>query len=96
VSRRRKPKKWDPVVVRWLDAFTDYEPRSSAEYLAQHKPCHRATIGWYVGEDEDHVIIAMEDDRKANVPGRDCEVVTSIPHGMVLGDIIILDMPDEG
>lgn len=75
---------WEPVIVVWIDAFTD-SGCTARKVAATYEPCRRRSIGFLVHEDDDRVVIAMEDDREGMVgdSSHDCDTVTTIPRAIV-------------
>ena len=59
------PKPFDPVMVTWEDCYNDAtETYDSIQgCIDGYKPCIRKSVGFYVGETPQVIIIATDDDR---------------------------------
>jgi hypothetical protein len=74
---------WEPVIVTWIDASSE-SSKSSKAIIKTYEPCYRKSIGFLLVEDDERVVIAMEDDREANMDTlEDCDTITTIPAAMV-------------
>lgn len=74
---------FEPVIVTWIDAST-VNSKSSKSIIKTYEPCVRKSIGFLIVEDDERVVIAMEDDREADMEiAEDCDTVTTIPAAMV-------------
>ncbi len=94
MARKRKPKQFEPVSVTWLDASRWNEQQKADKLTEVYKPCIRKTIGWYIGETDDVLLVATEDDRNANLGEDDCDGINAIPHGMIR-TLVILEEPES-
>ncbi len=77
-----KLKKFDPVVVEWLDATGTKESHDSEEFVASYVPMIRRTVGFYLHCSEHGIFITETDDR-LGVLSEDCENITVIPLSML-------------
>jgi hypothetical protein len=99
-TRRRSPRKrkakiprlkrWDCVLVEWLDAVTHEEPWHSNN--TPPIPIRRS-IGHFLRRTPDAIVIAMEDDRLCVDLDSDCQTVTSIVLGMVRAVTVLIPKP---
>lgn len=77
----RKPKRWDLVEVTWLDAWSTLEQHTWADAIKLNVVT-RKTLGYFVFQDVDKLIIAGTDDRS------DSKALES-----VLADLTIIPAP---
>jgi hypothetical protein len=89
-SKIPRLKRWDYVRVSWLDAVKfegDQHSRTDFQCATRH------SIGHFIKRSKHAITIAMEDDRGIDDTS-DCDNVTSIPIGMVLKTVILIEKPD--
>ncbi len=60
-----KPQPFDIVVVEWEDAcaHASMQVNSPEEAIASYTPAIRRTVGYFVGQTKDVLILASDDDR---------------------------------
>jgi len=75
--------KWTLLEVFWTDAFCNSDGVNSVEFVASYKPCKRRTVGYYLGERFQTIIIAETRDDGANTEEIDCERINGIPRAMI-------------
>ena len=75
-------KKWSMIAVEWHDAATSYEAHDSEQSMM--KAAIRVTIGHFLRREYGSIMVAMEDDRRANLDGADCQTVTALPVACIL------------
>ena len=78
-------RKFDPVIVTWEDAHSDYEDHNADKYVANYKPMIRKTIGFLLAKTATHVFVAMDNDSESMhaTDGKDVQTITTIPLRMV-------------
>jgi len=72
-------KRWDIILVRWLDAVSFEGGQSSS---SDFKCPTRHSVGHFIKRTPESITIAMEDDRDL-ADASDCDSVTTIPLAMV-------------
>ena len=83
VKKIRKPpriprlKQWMNLDIEWHDAVTSYEAHHSDSEIL--KPAIRVTTGKFIKRENGCLVVSMEDDRRANLDGVNCQTVTAIP-----------------
>lgn len=78
---------WTPVSITWEDAHSDYDGHDAEKYVENYKPMVRTSTGFLIGRTDQHVFIAMDDDRAGypHATDKNCQTVTTIPIRMIEG-----------
>lgn len=67
----------------WTDAWVSSDSHKVEDFISNYPSCIRATLGYYLGENNGYVFIAETDDRLSNTDA-DVERINAIPVKMVL------------
>jgi len=71
--------------ITWLDAMADSSDYSSIEVMMEKKPyyCLRKTLGYYIAEDRDYIILAEDVTLKFQGDPPSFSGILGIPKGMI-------------